>query len=52
MVPEIWSVTETIFCHFGPFLPYYPTNNSKNQKFEKRKKSVWRYHHFIQVYHK
>ena len=23
MVPEIWSVTDTIFCHFGPFFALY-----------------------------
>ena len=38
MVPEIWSATDIIFCHFGHFLPFYPTNNPKNQYFEKMKK--------------
>ena len=28
----------------GHFLPFYPTNNLKNQNFEKMKKSIWRYH--------
>ena len=37
MVPEIWSATDN-FCHFGPFLPFYPTNNPKNQYFETMKK--------------
>ena len=27
-----------IFCRFGPFLPFYPTNNLKNENFEKMKK--------------
>ena len=27
-----------IFCHFGPFLALLPTNNPKNQNFEKMKK--------------
>ena len=38
--PEIWSVTDRIFCHFGPFFVffYYP-NNPKNQSFEKRKQT-------------
>ena len=42
-VCQIWSMTEIIFCHFGPsfldhFLPFYPANNLKNQNFEKMKK--------------
>ena len=52
MVPEISSATEKIFCDFGLFLPFYPTNNQKNQNFEKMKKNAWRYHHFTLVYHK
>ena len=42
MVPEIWSVTDRIFCHFGlsfAFLPLPPPNNLKNQNFEKLKKA-------------
>ena len=35
MVPEIWSTTETFF--FGHFRTVYPTNNVKNQNFEKMK---------------
>ena len=23
MVPEIWSTTDIIVCHFGPFLPFH-----------------------------
>ena len=38
MVPEIWSVKERIFCHFGPFFDLYPPTNLKNQNFEKMKK--------------
>ena len=44
MVPEIWSATDKMFCHFGPFFcPFTPPppNNPKNQNFE-------RYHHFTQ----
>ena len=59
MVTEIWSATDRIFCHFGPFFALYsppppPThpNNLKNQNFEKMKKKAWRYHHFTQVYQK
>ena len=51
MVPEIWSVTDRIVCHFGPF--FCPsTPNPKNQNFEKIKKNTWRYYHFTNVYHK
>ena len=28
-----------VFCHFGPFFPFYPTNNLKNQNLEKMKKT-------------
>ena len=38
MVPEIWSVTDNIFCHFGPFFALLPPNNPKNKTFEKVKK--------------
>ena len=38
-------------CHFGPFLPFHPTNKLKNQNFEKMKKTL-RYHHFTLVYNK
>ena len=42
MIPEIWSVTDRIFSHFGPFFAFYltplpPLNNPKNQNFEKLK---------------
>ena len=33
-----WSVTDRIFCHFGPFFALLPPNNLKNQNFEKMKK--------------
>ena len=38
MVPEIWSTTDRIFCHFGPFFALLPHNNPENQNFEKMKK--------------
>ena len=40
IVPEIWSATDRIFCHFAPFfapLPQKP-NNPKNQHLKKMKK--------------
>ena len=59
MIPEIWSTTERIYSHFGPFFallhPLSPliTQNPENQNFEKmKKKNNWKYHHFTQVYHK
>ena len=53
MVPEKLSTTDRIF--FGildHFFPIYPSNNPKNQNFEKNEKIAWRYYHFTQVYHK
>ena len=38
MIPEIWSATNRIFCHFGPFFALYHPNDSENQNFEKMKK--------------
>ena len=32
MAPQIWSMTDKIFCYFRPFLPFYPTKNQKNNK--------------------
>ena len=32
-----------LFLILGHFLPFYPTNNQKNQNFEKNKKKAWRY---------
>ena len=37
-VPEISSMRDRIFCHFGPFLSLLPPNNPKYQNFEKMKK--------------
>ena len=39
MVPEIWRVTDRIFCHFGSFFALCPSNNMKNQNSEKMKKN-------------
>ena len=35
MVPDIWSVTDTIFCHSGPFFALLPSMNAENQKHHK-----------------
>ena len=47
---EEWQ-TE-FFVILNCFLPFYPTNNSKNQNFEKNEKKVWQYYHFTHMYHK
>ena len=52
IVPEIWSTTDRIFCHFRLFFALLPTNNPENQNFEKMKKNTWRHYHFTHVYHK
>ena len=39
MVSEVWSTTDRIFVILGRFLPFYPTNNPKNQDLEKMKKT-------------
>ena len=39
MVPEIWSVTDSL-SFWTISLPFYPTNNSENQIFEKMKKKT------------
>ena len=52
-VHEIWSVTRTIFCHFGPFSALLPPLRTKKIKiFKKWKKKPWRYYHFTNMYHK
>ena len=38
MIPEIWSLTDRIFCHFGLLFAFLPPNNPENQNFEKKKK--------------
>ena len=40
MVPEIWSVTDRIFCHFGLHFVLLAPNNPENKNFEKMKKSA------------
>ena len=35
---QLWCVKDIIFCQFGPFFALLPTNNLKNQNFEKLKK--------------
>ena len=51
MVLEVWSATDRIFCHSGPFIALLPTYGPKKLKFWKNEKNTWRYH-FMNVYHK
>ena len=44
MVPQIWSVPDKLFCHFGPFFALLPPNNSKNQNLKKCKSHLEIYH--------
>ena len=53
MFPEIWSVADIIVYYFGLFFALLPLNSPKNPKKKKKmKKSLWRYHHFTQMYQK
>ena len=38
MFLEIWSMTDIIFSHFGPFFALLPPNNPENPYFERWKK--------------
>ena len=38
MVPEIWGVTDRIFCHFGPFFALLPPRTTQKSKFLKTEK--------------
>ena len=52
MVPEIWSMTDIIFCHSGPFFALLPPYGPRKSKFWKNEKNKWTYYHFTNVYHK
>ena len=49
MVPQIWSATDRIFCHFGLFFALLPTYQPEKSKFWKNQKIDWRYYHFTHV---
>ena len=40
MVPEIWSATDRIFCHYGPFFALLPPYGPKKSKFWKNEKTL------------
>ena len=52
MVPEIWSETDRIFCHFGSFLILLSHYQPGKSKFLKYEKNYWRCYHFTRVYQK
>ena len=39
IVPDTWTMTDKIFCHFGLFFALVPPNKPKNQNFQKMKKT-------------
>ena len=51
MVPEMRSMTDSIFCHFGPFFALLPHYQPEKSKFWKNEKKTWRYH-FTHAYQK
>ena len=50
MLPEIWSVTDIILCHFGPFFAFLPNYWPQKLKFGKNIKKSWRYYPFKHVH--
>ena len=52
MVPEIWSMTDMIFCHFRQFFAPLPPLQLEKSKFWKNEKTTCWYYHFTHVYHK
>ena len=52
MSPEIWSMTDRIFSHFGQFFALlHPLPLTTQRKMKKKKKKTCGYH-FTQVYNK
>ena len=49
IIPEIWSTTDIIFCHFEMFFVLLPPMDQENQNFEKLKKHIWRYYHSTHI---
>ena len=52
MVPEIWSATEVIFCHFGPVFALLLSQQPEKSKFWKNEKRASRDYHFTNLYQK
>ena len=51
MVPDVWSKTDTICCHFGLLFALLNSCGPRKSKFWKKETITWRYR-FTQVYHK
>ena len=52
-VPEMQCQTDVIVIFIlGYTFPFYPTSSPKKWRFQKMKKSAWRYYHLTQVYQK
>ena len=47
IVPGIWSMTNRIFCHFGPFFCPFTLLATQKIKIFKNEKNAWRYYHFM-----
>ena len=52
MVPQIWSKTDIVFCHSGPFFALLLLYGPQKLEFWKNKKNTWRYYHLTNAYHK
>ena len=50
MVPEIWSINNRIFCHFGEFLSLLPPLTTKKSKSWKNEKKTLKYYYQSVVY--
>ena len=40
MVPEIWSATDRLFCHYGPFFAFLPQKDKILKKWKKHLKII------------
>ena len=49
MVPEVWGVTDRIFCHSGLFFALLPPYGPIKSKFWKNEKNTWRYYNFTNI---
>ena len=60
MVPEIWSLTNWLFCHCGPFFallpppppPHSPLLTTQKITILKNEKNSWIYHYFTKAHYK
>ena len=53
LVPKIWSATDRIFCHFGPFFALLHPYGPRKSKFLKHENNTWTYYyHLTHVQHR